>query len=243
MRLSQNFSFWESNLKISEGRNMDQRELFGGEQGKGGAADSEQVPERLAEISPAAYDDAVHALLSGMDLGAAVRRFAAKVIGASEAAGPETEKGRRAAEKARTDRLDPDTEKVQAAAYKTLREFDRLRGLLRFKPEQEGRYTARCAPDHFVLPLLADHFSVRFGAVPWAVIDEKRRLVLRGQNGTAEIVPEEPADSSRRESALDTWETLWRAFHHAVNNEGRNNPGLQKQFIPGRYRKYLTEFF
>jgi hypothetical protein len=219
---------------------MEQGELFYGEDR---GVDSEQVPERLADISPAAYDDAVHALLSETDLGGAIRRFAVKVIGASEAAGPETEKGRLAAEKARTDRLDPDTEKVQAAAYKTLREFDRLRGLLRFKPEHEGRYTARCAPDHFVLPLLADHFSVRFGGVPWAVIDERRRLVLRGENGTAEIVPEEPAESSRRETGLDTWENLWRAFHHAVNNEDRNNPALQKQFIPGRYRKYLTEFF
>ncbi|MDR2048759.1 MAG: TIGR03915 family putative DNA repair protein, partial [Treponema sp.] len=170
-----------------------------------------------------------------------VRRFAEKVIGAAEAAGAETEKGRLAAEKARTDRLDPDTEKIQAAAYKTAREFDRLRGLLRFKPEPGGRYTARCAPDHFILPLLADHFTARFGAVPWAVIDERRRLVLRGGNGKTEIVPEAP----RRETAdagFDVWETLWRTYHHAVNNKERNNPKLQQQFIPGRYRKYLTEF-
>ncbi|MDR2767244.1 MAG: DUF4130 domain-containing protein, partial [Treponema sp.] len=100
-------------------------------------------------------------------------------------------------------------------------------------------------PDHFVLPLLADHFSVRFGAAPWAVIDEKRRLVLRGGDGKTEIVPE--AQASRRETSaagsLDTWETLWRTYHHTVNNTARDNPALQKQFIPGRYRKYLTEFF
>jgi probable DNA metabolism protein len=240
---------------------MDQKELFdGGEPAK----DRIRLPDdqlarllqRLEEISPDAYDDAVHALFSEQPV--AVRRFAEKVIGAAEKAG--TEKGRLAAEKARTDRLDPDTEKVQAAAYKTVREFDRLRGLLRFKPEPGGRYTARCAPDHFVLPLLADHFSVRFGDTPWAVIDERRRLVLRGGDGTTEIVPKEacigpaagqagnepsrpPAlESAPADTGLDAWETLWRTYHHTVNNEERNNPKLQRQFIPGRYRKYLTEF-
>jgi hypothetical protein len=224
---------------------MGQEELFGAEEPGDRsrfAGDLEQLLERLEEISPDACDDAIHALLGEQPLEAAVRRFAVTVIGAAETAGPETENGRRAAEKARTDRLDPDAEKIQAAAYKTLREFDRMRGLLRFKPEREGRYTARCAPDHFVLPLLADHFTKRFGLVPWEVIDEKRGLVLRGGgNGGTEIVPE----TGRRETPADgpdTWETLWRTFHRAINNEDRSNPALQKQFIPGRYRKYLTEF-
>ncbi|MDR2143816.1 MAG: DUF4130 domain-containing protein [Treponema sp.] len=165
-----------------------------------------------------------------------------------ETAVPETDNDRMADEKALTGIVEPDTGKIRA--YKILREFDRLRGLLRFKPEH-GRYTARCSPDHFVLPLLADHFTARFGGVPWAVIDEKRRLILRGGgNGRTEIIAgtiteagkfrrERPADSG----GLDEWETLWRTFHHAVNNEARNNPALQKQFIPERYRKYLTEFF
>jgi probable DNA metabolism protein len=211
----------------------------------------ERLLGRLRQISPAAYDDAIRALFSEQPLRAAIRRFAEKITAAADAAGAETENGRMAAEKARTDILDPDTGKVQAAAYKTAGEFDRLRGILRFKPESGGRYTARCSPDHFVLPLLADHFTDRFGDVPWAVIDEKRRLVLRGGGKDrteiiAGIITE--ADESRRETSadsrgLDVWETLWRAFHHAANNEERNNPALQKQFLPGRYRKYLTEFF
>jgi hypothetical protein len=238
---------------------MNQKELFDGEEpvkDRIRLSDDRlaRLLRRLKEISPDAHDDAIHALLSEQPVESPVRRFAEKVLNAAETAGPETEKGRLATEKARTDRLDPDTEKVQAAAYKTVREFDRLRGLLRFKPEAGGCYSARCAPDHFVLPLLADHFTTRFGDVPWAVIDEKRRLVLRGGNGTVEIVPEKayggPAEQaggepSRRETfadGLDAWETLWQIYHHAVNNEERNNPALQRQFIPGRYRKYLTEF-
>ena len=39
----------------------------------------------------------------------------------------------------------------------------------------------------------------------------------------------------------DEWEDLWRLYHKTINNESRNNPDLQKQFMPKRYWKYLTE--
>jgi probable DNA metabolism protein len=75
-----------------------------------------------------------------------------------------------------SDRGDDDVRAVLSAAAKLTREIDRLRGLLRFRPDRAGIYTARCAPDHFVLPALAGHFELRFGETPWAIIDEKRAL-------------------------------------------------------------------
>ena len=227
----------------------------------------EALREKLETISPNAQDDAVHALLSGLPVEGAVRRFVQKVLAAAWTAGGDGEAGRRAAERARTDRLDRDTEQVREAAWKTVREFDRLRGLLRFSPEAEpsgtARYTARCAPDHFVLPLLADHFLERFGAVPWAIIDEKRNLALVRERGqTPELrrwkMAEVPADKGSAgkgpvehpaagaggrtgPAGIDRWEDLWKKYHRSVNNEGRANPGLQKQFMPKRYWKYLTE--
>jgi probable DNA metabolism protein len=41
--------------------------------------------------------------------------------------------------------------------------------------------------------------------------------------------------------ASSQWEDLWRTYHHSVNNEDRKNPNLQRQFMPVRYWKYLTE--
>ncbi|MDR1506594.1 MAG: TIGR03915 family putative DNA repair protein [Treponema sp.] len=236
---------------------MRERELFDAAGPETDAGDLEQLLERLEEISPGARDNAICALLSALVPRETVRRFAEKVLAAGEQAGAKTEAGRAAAENAANDRLDPDTEKVLSAAYKTAREFDRLRGLLRFKPEpapdstEHRRYTARCAPDHFVLPLLADHFSARFGQTPWAVIDEKRRLVLSGGGKkpakitpcTGPPPPDDAENNPARYAEFDRWETLWRTFHHAVNNESRNNADLQKQFLPVRYRKYVTEFF
>jgi probable DNA metabolism protein len=37
------------------------------------------------------------------------------------------------------------------------------------------------------------------------------------------------------------WEKLWQHYHKTINNESRNNPNLQRQFMPKRYWKYLTE--
>jgi probable DNA metabolism protein len=136
-------------------------------------------------------------------------------------------------------------------AYSAWREFDRLRGLLRFKPEPSSRitaryttwYTARCAPDYFVLPLLAEHFTLRFGEVPWAIIDEKRRLgVFRNPGEAPRLIRMSPREQAPGgEPGRDSWEELWRNYFRSVNNESRNNPRLQKQFLPQRYRKYLTE--
>lgn len=197
--------------------------------------------ERLKEISPNAYNDAVYALYSEYPIEAEVIRFARNIINAAEQAGVLTERGRRAAEQARGDRLDPAVEKVQAAAWKTAHEFDRMRGLLRFSAAPDGLYIARCEPDHFVLPLLAGHFLSRFGDTPWMIIDEKRGAALVRERGKKPVLRRVESGNAAASGESGGWEQLWRTYHRAVNNEARANPGLQKQFMPQRYWKYLPE--
>jgi probable DNA metabolism protein len=125
-------------------------------------------------------------------------------------------------------------------AYRIWRETDRLRGLLRFRKDDRGRYIARCAPDYFVLPLLGDHFLQRFGDLSWAIIDEKRNLVLFRERGKMPVLAEAEIISAG-ESSREGWEELWKNYHRSVNNENRANPELQRQFMPRRYWKYLPE--
>jgi len=226
--------------------------------------------EKLETISPYARDNASHALLYGFSEYAparppfeSIRRFVQNVLSAAEKTGDAlSEEARRLAEQARSDRLDPDAERVQAATFKVTREFDRLRGILRFKPvysassehsaEPAGRgsppehshYIARCSPDNFVLPLLADHFWQRFGKTSWAIIDEKRNLGLFSEDGKEPVLRQlNPEENMPVNEAVNTdeWESLWKDYHRSINNEERSNPKLQKQFLPRRYWKYLTE--
>ena len=128
------------------------------------------------------------------------------------------------------------------AANKVQVEIHRLMGLLRFSPEPNGVYIARCSPDHFILPALAEHFTLRFGDTPWVIIDEKRLLCLCKKTGNpAKIIDLPPSFAAKEKTCDDSWEDLWRLYHKSVNNETRNNAHLQRQFMPERYRKYLPE--
>jgi probable DNA metabolism protein len=156
------------------------------------------------------------------------------------------------AHRAATDRGDGNVLAVLKEAGKVTQEIHRLAGLLRFSPESDGVYTARCAPDNFILPALAEHFTLRFGETPWAIIDEKRGLCLRKTNGSeAVLVPFSSCLSSSpclsgaaaEKTETDSWEDLWRLYHKSINNESRKNPRLQRQFMPERYQKYLCEIY
>jgi probable DNA metabolism protein len=193
--------------------------------------------ELLRELSINAYDDFVYAWMSELPVEAEIICFGRKVLLAAGAS-----HDRAGAERAARDRADTPVQVVSEAAYKTTREIHRLMGLLRFSPGADGVYTARCAPDHFILPALADHFFKRFGESPWVIVDEKRRLCLTRLPGEEPRLV--PADTERGLSAggTDFWEDYWRIYHSSVNNESRKNPQLQRAFMPLRYWKYLCEF-
>jgi probable DNA metabolism protein len=197
--------------------------------------------------------------MSGFPIEAELLRFARQVMAAARRAGKGRPGGlaspeaRRAAEQALGDRGDAAIRTVAEAARKVRRESDRLMGLLRFRVFPGNIHIARCAPDHLTIPSLALHFARRFGEIPWAIIDEKRRLTLSafpgegprllpGEGGAKpgeDSLPFPLSDPSVKDSG--PWEELWRNYHRSINNEGRNNPKLQKQFMPVRYWKYLTE--
>ena len=129
------------------------------------------------------------------------------------------------------------------ADVKVQMEIHRLMGLLRFSPEPDGTYIARCAPDHFILPALAEHFTLRFGNIPWAIIDEKRGLCLcKNADSPARLIDLPASFEVAENKHKDSWEDLWRLYHKSANNEARNNTRLQNQLIPKRYQKYLCEF-
>ena len=136
------------------------------------------------------------------------------------------------------DRGDAD---VLAARVQT--EIHRLVGLLRFSPDSAGVYIARCAPDYFILPALADHFTRRFGEIPWVIIDERRGICLSCENGgPVRLITVSAGPSAEMEKGTeDSWEELWRLHHSSLSNEARKNPRLQRQFMPTRYHKYLPE--
>jgi len=205
---------------------------------------------RLFELSADAFYSALYAGMSELPIKGEITRFIEKVCTAGNgiADGLNTE-ARAAAARAASDRGDRDVIVVLKAACQVQHEIHRLTGFLRFSPDPRGVYSARCSPDHFILPALAEHFTIRFGETPWAIIDEKRGLCLsREKGGEAQISPLTAGPVSTPNLPLptaggmeDTWEDLWRLYHRSVNNEAKKNLKLQRQFMPARYQRYLTE--
>jgi hypothetical protein len=209
---------------------------------------------RLYELSVNAFNAILHARMSELPISMAISGFEKKILAAADAAGRAVNSGaaagremtesamRRAAGLAAEDRGDSDAYTVYEAAYKVWHEINRVKGLLRFSPGEDGVYIALCAPDHFVLPALASHFKKRFGGAPWTIIDEKRLLRLR-------YLPKKPFEFFRlkeipesiKKTAGGEWEKLWKQYHKTINNESRNNPELQRKLLPQRYWKYLPE--
>jgi hypothetical protein len=199
--------------------------------------------EALSEVSVAGREHFLNGWMSELPIEAELIRFAWKILAAAEsvAGGIKGSEGRREAEKVITDRCDPAAGIVLDASWKVWKETDRLFGLLRFSPSSAGVHIARCTPDHFVLPALAEHFALRFGTgTPWAIIDERRNIALCCVPGGEPLLVRSPS-SELSLSGPDPWENLWCNYHQTINNESRSNPGLQRQFMPRRYWKYLPE--
>ena len=207
---------------------------------------------RLFELSVDALEAIVHAWMSELPVIAETIRFGQKILAAADAAAAAdsgleaaqqwaADAQRQAAKTAAADRGDADTRAVLEAAYKVWHEIHRLMGLLRFSPDETGVYIARCEPDHLVLPALGPHFRERFGQTPWAVIDEKRRLGVSCSGTGLEFFITGENSVSLGNPPDSEWENMWRHYHKTINNESRNNPDLQRRFMPQRYWKYLTE--
>ena len=176
--------------------------------------------------------------------------FGKKIVAAAQTVIDSSEERARlqseAAAKAAADHSDMNTITVLNAAAKVQHEIHRMQGLLRFSPDANGAYIARCAPDHLIVPALGGYLTARFGNTPWLVIDEKRLLCLSCHPPQkAEILQintnifenkQQTADQN-----YDEWEQLWKHYHKTINNESRKNTNLQRQLMPKRYWKYLPE--
>jgi len=177
----------------------------------------EENARKLLMLSPGAFDTLLHAWLSELPIIRETAAFGRKVLAGGD---PQ-------------DRGDPDTLAVLNTSAKVYHEIHRMMGLLRFSPDERGEYIALCAPDHFILPALGDYFKLRFGETAWSIIDEKRGLRMReGVISKPEKIDKAPDDE---------WTELWKHYHKTINNKDRKNPGLQRQFMPERYWKYLPE--
>lgn len=120
---------------------------------------------------------------------------------------------------------------------------------VRFQKTKDGIFFAPISPDYNVISLVADHFKVRYADQPWVIYDTKRKYGLYYDlSDIAEITfAEEPVDEAGKlnpeqmDESESIYQQLWKNYFRTMAIKERINPKLQRQHMPARYWKYLTE--
>ena len=125
------------------------------------------------------------------------------------------------------------------------REYDHLRGFLRFQELNNHILYGKLVSRHHVGVFLADHFAGRFPMENWIIHDRERDEVWihrAGQEWVYMPHPDFKADPETMLSASEfDFKTWWQTFTESIAIRERVNPRLQMQMMPKRYWKYMPE--
>lgn len=132
------------------------------------------------------------------------------------------------------------------------REAHRYKGLIRFRILVDDLHYGPFEPRYNIISLCARHFRQRLAPCRWMLHDLRRNTALYWDTIELQTVdvdadfaahvafhgeaPEAELSENERH-----YQQLWRGFHDATSNPARHNPQLQRQGMPKRYWKYLTE--
>ncbi len=131
---------------------------------------------------------------------------------------------------------------VQEAEKKINNEIHRLKGLVRFSQLQGGILYSPIEPDHNVVEFLANHFGDRFKNEPFIIHDVKRSKALIAYQGNWYISHFTKEDVPPLSAEEKSYRKLWKDYFENMAIKERINPRCQKNLMPVRYWKNLTEF-
>ncbi len=133
----------------------------------------------------------------------------------------------------------PAVKKVHDVSRRVGGEIHRLKGLLRFRELDGGALWAPVEPDHLVLPQLAHHFRRRLPVECGIIHDVRRGVAIRWEAGGVHYI--DPPESFRMADGEPAVQRLWQTYFSSAVIRERINPRLQRQCMPVRYWKWLTE--
>ena len=151
--------------------------------------------------------------------------------------------------------------RVFELARKVWHEVHRYEGFVRFEELEGGILFSEICAENQVLPLLGEHFSDRFPNENFMIFDhhsgdclvhaaQRRWFIWKGagkefaaasadqEAGEHLAVSKAPDPGSVDEKEI---QRLWRGFCGSISIHERENPRLQKQFWPLKFRKWMTE--
>lgn len=131
--------------------------------------------------------------------------------------------------------------RIQTIEKKVNNEVHRLKGLIRFSELEGGILYSKIEPDHDIVEFLSDHFTDRYKNEPFIIHDTKRNKALVAYKNDwyiTHFTKENVLGVSENERQ---YRELWKQYFENIAIKERINPTCQKNMMPVRYWKNLTE--
>ena len=144
---------------------------------------------------------------------------------------------------------DPDILLAKQIAQKVARERLYIVQFVRFRKAADNTFFATVSPRHNALPLAIDYFTDRFADQKWIIYDIKRKYGYYYNLKTASEMTLSNDDNfviGKLDESLmaedeKLFQKLWKNYFKALTIKERINLKLQRQHMPKRFWKYLTE--
>lgn len=189
--------------------------------------------------------EAIETKISPFDLKRIYRGFASSEEGKEMALLQYIQLGFRKGSRVSSLHGDPVVRRIELLEGKVSMEIHRFLGLVRFSSLEQGVLYSGIQPDHDILEFLGNHFCHRLPEELFVIHDLNRDKGIIGSRGSW-ILQGIDQDQLRMlgEAGCQERETrdLWRLYFQTIAIRERTNPRCQKNFMPARYWKNLTEF-
>ncbi len=125
------------------------------------------------------------------------------------------------------------------------KEAHRYLEFIQFEELENHILISRINPRCNVVPLVAIHFADRLHCENWVILDTGRNISAVHSAGNGYIISydidEQTLLSISPFSEKDAeYKKLWKNFFASIAIEARNNPQLQRNMLPIRFRRYMT---
>jgi probable DNA metabolism protein len=117
----------------------------------------------------------------------------------------------------------------------------KMKGFTRFIELENGFLYAKLENEFNIVPFLAKHFITRFNNQDFVIHDTLRQIsFIKDKNNTSiQNIVDVQLEYSQNEQQF---QKLWQTFFDSVTIKERKNLKLQRQMVPIKYRKDMTEF-
>ncbi len=136
---------------------------------------------------------------------------------------------------------DPDVNTVCKALRAMRNEAHLLTGFVRFS-EYNGVLVSVISPKNQVLPILAQHFSIRFPGEQFMIYDQNHRTAFMHTPHKKEFIEIESLTLPPIGKEEAAFRAMWRSYFDHVAIAQRENPVCQRTHLAMRYRPWMTEF-